>query len=168
MFRFPRQFVQQSEKLQSLGGTLIFLSLAVIYFWFGGMKFTAYEAEGLVGLVSNSPFLSWMYGVFSVRGFATFLGILELIIGLLILGRLLSPKLSAVGALLSMGLFTVTISFMLSTPGVFEPSLGGFPAISVMPGQFLLKDIALFAASFWALGESLAAIKSAESHSDYK
>src|SRR5262245_25857183 len=52
-----------------LGATGLFAALAVIYFWFGGMKFTAYEAEGLVPLVQNSPLLSWMYDIFSVRGF---------------------------------------------------------------------------------------------------
>ena len=47
----------------------LYASLAVIYFWFGGMKFTAYEAEGLTGLVGNSPLLSWTYSLFSVRDF---------------------------------------------------------------------------------------------------
>src|SRR5262245_11038397 len=97
----------------------IFAALAVIYFWFGGMKFTAYEAQGLVPLVENSPLLSWMYDVFSVRGFSTFLGVLELTIGLLIAGRILSPALSAIGGLLSAGLFITTLSFMISTPGTF-------------------------------------------------
>lgn len=149
----------RDEGIQRLGAVLIFLSLAVIYFWFGGMKFTAYEASGLVPLVSNSPVLGWIYGLLSERSFSSLLGVLEILIGLLLLGRSISPKLSAVGALLSMGLFAVTITFMFSTPGVFEPKVGGFPGISVMPGQFLLKDIGLFSASLWAFGESLAAIK---------
>ena len=54
-----------------------YVSLAIIYAWFGGMKFTAYEAEGLVPLVQNSPLLSWIYALFSVRGFSTFLGFVE-------------------------------------------------------------------------------------------
>ena len=140
-----------------LGTVGIFASLAVIYFWFGGMKFTAYEAEGLVPLVSNSPLVSWMYNIFSVRGFSTFLGFVELTIGLLIAGRIVSPALSAIGGFLSAGLFVTTLSFMISTPGVFEPSLG-FPAISVAPGQFLLKDIGLLAASVFILGHSLSAM----------
>jgi len=151
--------VSQGEIIKRLGGVAIFLSLAIIYFWFGGMKFTAYEAEGLVPLVSHSPFLNWMYAIFSERGFAIFLGILEWCIGLLIAARLLSPKLSVIGGFLSMGLFFVTVSFMLSTPGVVEPNLG-FPAITVEVGQFLLKDIGLFAASLWIVGESLSAIGS--------
>ena len=46
---------------------------------------------------------------------------------------------------------------MISTPGAIEPSLG-FPAISVAPGQFLLKDIDLLAASVFILGHSLSAM----------
>ena len=140
-----------------LGTYGVFASLAVIYFWFGGMKFTAYEAEGLVPLVEYSPLVSWMYDIFSVRGFSTFLGFVELTIGLLIAGRIFSPALSAIGGLLSAGLFTTTVSFMISTPGAIEPSLG-FPAISVAPGQFLLKDIGLLAASVFILGHSLSAM----------
>ncbi|HEV8260771.1 MAG TPA: DUF417 family protein [Burkholderiales bacterium] len=143
--------------ITKLGGYGIFAALAIIYFWFGGMKFTAYEAQGLVPLVENGPLLSWMYDIFSVRGFSTFLGFVELTIGLLIAGRILSPALSAIGGFLSTGLFVTTLSFMLSTPGAIEPSLG-FPAISVAPGQFLLKDIGLLAGSILVLGHSLSAL----------
>jgi uncharacterized membrane protein YkgB len=156
-----RTFDRHLASLELLGADVTRLgtygvigSLAIIYFWFGGMKFTAYEAEGLIPLVENSPLLSWMYDIFSVRGFSTFLGFVELTIGLLIAGRILSPALSAIGGFLSAGLFTTTVSFMISTPGAIEPSLG-FPAISVAPGQFLLKDIGLLAGSVLVLGHSL-------------
>ena len=135
----------------------LYVSLAIIYAWFGGMKFTDYEAQGLVPLVKNSPLLSWFYALFSVRGFSTFLGFLELSIGLLIALRLASPVFSAAGGLLSAGLFVTTVSFMLSTPGVVVPELG-VPAITVAPGQFLLKDVGLFAASFWIFVDSLKAV----------
>jgi len=131
-----------------------YFALAVIYFWFGGMKFTHYEAQGLVPLVSNSPFLGWVYDIFSVDTFSSLLGVLEVSIGVLIAGRLLSPKLSLVGGVLSAGLFFTTLSFLFSTPGVIEPGLG-FPAITVAPGQFLLKDIGLLAASVFVAGHSL-------------
>jgi reactive chlorine resistance protein C len=132
----------------------LYASLAIIYAWFGGMKFTDYEAQGLVPLVENSPLLSWFYALFSVRAFSTFLGIVELSIGLLIVLRLANPIFSAAGGLLSAGLFVTTLSFMISTPGVVVPELGA-PAISVAPGQFLLKDVGLFAASFWVFVDSL-------------
>ncbi|VVN04193.1 hypothetical protein PS662_03508 [Pseudomonas fluorescens] len=141
-------------KTMALGIYGAYFALAVIYFWFGGMKFTHYEAEGLVPLVSNSPFLGWVYDIFSVDTFSSLLGVLEVLIGTLIAGRLLSPKLSLIGGALSAGLFFTTLSFMFSTPGVIEPGLG-FPAITVAPGQFLLKDIGLLAASILVAGHSL-------------
>jgi uncharacterized membrane protein YkgB len=131
----------------------LYLSLAVIYFWFGGMKFTEYEAQGLVPLVSNSPLVGWFYDLLSVRGFSAFLGVVELSIGLLVLAGLFNPAASVLGGLLSAGLFVTTLSFMATTPGTFEPSLG-FPAISVAPGQFLLKDVGLLAVSLWILADS--------------
>jgi uncharacterized membrane protein YkgB len=137
----------------------LYASLVVIYAWFGGMKFTAYEAEGLTGLVGNSPFLGWAYSLFSERVFSGLLGILELSIGALIAARLVSPKYSLVGGVLSAGLFVTTLSFMATTPGVFEPEMG-FPAISVAPGQFLLKDVGLLALSLWIAIDSLAALRS--------
>ena len=42
--------------------------------------------------------------------------------------------------------------------GALEPSVGGL-GISVLPGQFLLKDIGLFALSLWAAADSLAAAR---------
>lgn len=149
-----------SDRIRNIGTYAVFAALSIIYFWFGGMKFTAYEANGLVPLVENSLLLKWMYQVFSVRGFSNALGVLEVSIGLLIAARFISAKASLVGGLFSAGLFVTTLSFMVSTPGVFEGSLG-FPAISVAPGQFLLKDIGLLAASILVIGESLAAIAKA-------
>ena len=137
----------------------LYASLVVVYAWFGGMKFTAYEAEGLTGLVGNSPFLGWAYSLFSERLFSGLLGILELSIGALIAARLVSPVYSLAGGLLSAGLFVTTLSFMATTPGVFEPEMG-FPAISVAPGQLLLKDIGLLALSLWIAVDSLAALRS--------
>jgi uncharacterized membrane protein YkgB len=42
---------------------------------------------------------------------------------------------------------------------VFEPEMG-FPAISVAPGQFLLKDVGLLAVSLWIAVDSLASLRS--------
>jgi reactive chlorine resistance protein C len=139
--------------LEPVTRAALYVSLAVIYFWFGGMKFTEYEAQGLVPLVSNSPLLSWFYAVFSVRGFATFLGFVEISIGLLVFAGLVWSTAGALGGLLSAGLFVTTLTFMASTPGVFESGLG-FPAITVAPGQFLLKDLGLLAASLWIVTDS--------------
>jgi len=154
---FPLDLVDRYGRTVTTAG--LYASLVVIYTWFGGMKFTAYEAEGLTGLVGNSPLLSWAYSLFSDRVFSGLLGVLELSIGALIAARLASPVYSLVGGVLSAGLFVTTLSFMATTPGVFVSELG-FPAISVAPGQFLLKDIGLLALSLWIAVDSLSALHS--------
>lgn len=50
--------------------------------------------------------------------------------------------------------FLVTVSFLFTAP-VTEPSLGGFPALSVVPGQFLLKDVVLLGAAIFLAGVAL-------------
>ena len=58
------------------------------------------------------------------------------------------------GNALAIGMFLTTLSFLLTTPGVWEESAGGFPALSVAPGQFLIKDLVLLGASIWSFGEA--------------
>ena len=79
-------------------------------------------------------------------------------IAVLIAARPISAKTSAIGSLLAIGMFFTTLSFILSTPGVIEPSQG-FPILSVVPGQFLLKDVVLLGAPIWTAGEALRASK---------
>jgi uncharacterized membrane protein YkgB len=127
--------------------------LVLVLIWIGGMKFTAYEAEGISGLVSNSPLMSWAYSLLSMRSFSSVLGVTEIIVALLIASRPISAKASIVGSVMAVGMFTTTLSFLLSTPGVWEASAGGFPALSVLPGQFLVKDFVLFGAALRLLSD---------------
>jgi uncharacterized membrane protein YkgB len=113
---------------------------------------------GIQPLVAHSPLVGWMYDFLSVRDFSRMLGVIEITTATLIALRPVFAKASAIGSILAMGLFATTLSFLFSTPG-WEPTLG-FPALSAMPGQFLLKDIVLFGASVWVLGDSLKAIES--------
>jgi uncharacterized membrane protein YkgB len=123
------------------------------------MKFTAYEAEGISGFVSNSPLMSWAYSLFSVRGFAALLGVTEIAVALLIAARPLSARFALIGSLMAVGMFLTTLSFLITTPGVWEPSAGGFPALSVVPGQFLAKDFVLLGASLRLLGGDFRALR---------
>ena len=72
----------------------------------------------------------------------------------LILGAF-QPIFSALGAAMSAATYLITLTFFLSTPGVAEATAGGFPAISAAPGQFLLKDLVLLAASLSLLFASV-------------
>jgi len=143
-----------SARVEAVGRGLARYGLVVVVAWIGLMKFTAYEAEGIRPFVANSPLMSWVYEPLSVRGFSAVLGVVEVAIALLIAARPFSPRASAVGSALAVGMFLTTLSFLLTTPGVWEPSLGGFPALSAIPGQFLIKDLALLGISLWSLGEA--------------
>jgi uncharacterized membrane protein YkgB len=146
--------VEVRNQVEAMGLFLIRYGLVLVIAWIGAMKFTTYEANGIQPLVANSPFMGWIYHFLSVKTFSSWLGILEIAIAVLIGLRPFSTKLSALGSALAIGLFLTTLSFLFSTPG-WEPSLGGFPALSAIPGQFLLKDVVLLGASVWSLGEAL-------------
>ena len=143
-----------SSQVEAVGSGLARYGLAVVIAWIGFMKFTAYEAEGIRPFVANSPLMSWVYGPLSVRGFSAVLGIVEVAIAILIAARPFSLQAAALGSALAVGMFLTTLSFLVTTPGVWEPSLGGFPALSGKPGQFLIKDLALLGISLWSLGEA--------------
>jgi uncharacterized membrane protein YkgB len=137
--------------------TLLRWALVVIFLWFGGMKFTAYEANGIAPFIINSPIMSWLHSLFGVQGASYVIGVLELsTAAALIIGAFL-PIFSALGAAMSAATYLITLTFFLSTPGVAEATAGGFPAISALPGQFLLKDVVLLAASLSLLVASIQA-----------
>jgi uncharacterized membrane protein YkgB len=143
-----------SSRVEAIGRALARYGLVIVVAWIGLMKFTAYEAEGIRLYVNNSPLMSWVYGFLSVRSFSAALGVVEVVTALLIAARPLSPRASALGSALAVGMFLTTLSFLVTTPGVWEPSAGGFPALSGKPGQFLIKDLALLGIALWSLGEA--------------
>lgn len=146
--------VEVGNKIQATALLLVRYGLVLVIAWIGGMKFTAYEANGIQPLVANSPLLGWVYEFSSVRGFSSLLGFFEICVALMIAVRPISAKSALIGSALAVGMFLTTLSFLLSTPG-WEPSLGGFPALSTVPGQFLIKDIVLLGAAIWSFGEAL-------------
>jgi uncharacterized membrane protein YkgB len=136
-----------------IGRYLVRYSLVVVIAWIGALKYTTYEATAIQPLIAHSPIFSWLYSTFSVRTFAAVLGSLEIIAALLIAIRPLFPRVSVIGSAMGVLLFLSTLSFLFTTPGVTAAS--GFPVLSVLPGQFLLKDLVLISASLWTLGDSL-------------
>jgi uncharacterized membrane protein YkgB len=142
------------DKVGRVGALLARYGLVVVIGWIGLLKFTAYEAQGIQPLVANSPFMSWVYDVFSVTTFSTLLGVLEVATAVLLAVKPWWPKVSAVGSVIAIGLFVATISFLFTTPGIGEASAGGFPILS-STGQFLIKDVALLGIAVWTLGDAL-------------
>jgi uncharacterized membrane protein YkgB len=132
-------------------------SLVIIFLWFGLMKFTAYEANGIAPLISHSPIMGWLIAAFDVQGAARLIGVVELSTAAMLAAGAFLPAASALGAAMSSATYAITLTFLASTPGVAAAAAGGFPAISADVGQFLLKDLVLLAASLCLLLASIEA-----------
>lgn len=136
------------------GGLFARYGLVIVIAWIGAMKFTAYEAQAIQPLVAHSPAMSWLYDIFSVRAFSTVLGVVELSAAALLAVRPWAPRMSVVGSVIAVGLFLATLSFLITTPGVWAAEAGGFPILSDL-GGFLIKDVALLGLAVWTLGDAL-------------
>ena len=98
--------------------------------------------------------MAWAYHILDVRDFSRGLGVIEIAIAVLVALGPVWPKLSIAGSLAGIGMFLTTLSFVITTPGVWRAGYG-FPALAACPGQFLVKDIVLLGAAMWTLSDSL-------------
>ncbi len=157
--RQPDNAITKAEHpVAVVGRQVVRYGLVIVIAWIGALKFTSYEATAIQPLIAHSPLMSWLYHILSVRALAAGLGSVEITAAVLIAVRLAWPRISAAGSLIAVLLFLSTLSLLFTTPGVTAG--GGFPVLSVLPGQFLLKDLVLIGASLWTLGESLGAARS--------
>jgi uncharacterized membrane protein YkgB len=116
------------------------LSLGVVLAWIGALKF-----------VDPSPVRGLLEASFSFLAFDAFvylLGVAELVAAALLFAGI---AVRWVG-LLCMGLFTGTLVIFVIAPAVSYEPKAGFPVLS-LAGEFLLKDLVLF-----AVGLSLAGL----------
>ncbi|NIG55696.1 DUF417 family protein [Chitinophaga sp. Cy-1792] len=152
------------------------VSVFIVMAWIGGLKAFHYEADGIVPFVANSPVMRFFYhhpngytqyknpeGKEVARNiawhesngtyvFAWALGTVIVGIGTLVLLGIWLPRIGLIGGLLTFGMALVTLSFLVTTPEVYVPSLGGdFPtAVHGFPylsgaGRLVLKDIMMMA-----------------------
>ncbi|WP_262247829.1 YkgB family protein [Parapedobacter soli] len=154
------------------------IAIFIVMAWIGGLKAFQYEADGIVPFVANSPFMSFFYAkdapeyqqyknpegktvtkniewhrANNTYLFSYGLGTVIVIIGLLTLAGIWSAKLGVIGGLLTVVMSIVTLSFLITTPEVYVPNLGGdfptpqhgFPYLSGA-GRLVLKDVIMMAA----------------------
>ena len=129
--------------LRSIGAFVLRYSLVFFLVFFGALKWTSGEALAIQPMVAHSPFLSWLYTIADVQTGSEMIGVVELVIGALILSRRWAPRASALGSLAASAMFLVTLSFLLTTPNAGQSA------------PFLLKDITLLGAALWSAGEAL-------------
>src|ERR1700757_5256998 len=70
---------QREHPIAVAGRQLVRCALVVVIAWIGALKYSAYEAAAIHPLIANSPLMSWLYNILSVRDLAATLGTLEII-----------------------------------------------------------------------------------------
>jgi reactive chlorine resistance protein C len=153
----------------------------VVLVWIGGLKAFRYEAEGIVPFVANSPFMSFFYrqpvgeyrqhmnregGLVPTNrqwherngtyGFAYGLGAVIVAYGVMIALHPWMPRVAAVGSFLVLVMSFVTLSFLITTPECWVPSLGsgehGFPLLSGA-GRLVVKDAIMMGAALVTMAD---------------
>lgn len=143
---------QQTARFTGAAG-LVLLRYGLVFFLllYGTFKFFAFEATAIEPLVSNSPFLAWLYPLLGLRGTSALIGVVEVITALLIAARPWIPRISGYASLAGGLIFVTTLSFLFTTPGAISP-------MSPLNG-FLLKDILLLGATLFTSAEALRAAR---------
>ena len=121
----------------------------IILIWVGLFKFTAVEAEAIKGLVENHFAMGWMYKIMSVQTVSNIIGIFEVVTAIGLILSFFNKKIGMYAGLASAIIFVTTLSFLVTTPGVFK-MVEGFPVTDF----FILKDIPYLAISVMVYAKS--------------
>ncbi len=174
--------LQSAARLDGLGVILTRVGLVVVLVWIGGLKVYRYEDEGIVPFVANSPAMRFFYrqpsGEYRKHMnregdlvpanrewhekngtylFAHGLGTVIVILGVMIAVNPWLPRISALGSFLVLGMSLTTLSFLITTPECWVPSLGssehGFPLLSGA-GRLVVKDAIMLGAAMVTMADS--------------
>ena len=144
-----------ATRVQSVGTSVLRSGLATNLIWIGALKFEDYEVENIQPLVSSSPLLSPILKKLGEEKTARLIGLTEIAMGSLIAAKPFAPRASAIASIGAVGMFVTTLSFLATTPGVWQENHGA-PRLSLV-GQFLAKDSVLLGASLLTAADSLRA-----------
>lgn len=173
---------ETAARADRVGVIVTRIGLVVVLVWIGSLKIFNYEAEGIVPLVANSPFMSFWYRLpageyqqhMNREGerspanqewhqhngtyrFAYALGIVIVAYGVLIALHPWLPQAAAVGSFLVFVMSFVTLSFLITTPECWVPALGssehGFPLLSGA-GRLVIKDAIMMGAALVTMADS--------------
>jgi uncharacterized membrane protein YkgB len=171
-----------AARLDKVGITVTRIGLVVVLVWIGGLKVFAYEDEGIVPFVANSPLMNFFYHAptgdyrqhLNREGelvaanrewhqhngtylFAYGLGSAIVAFGLMIALHPWLPRVAAAGSFLVFLMSFVTLSFLITTPETWVPALGsgehGFPLLSGA-GRLVLKDAIMMGAALVTMADS--------------
>jgi reactive chlorine resistance protein C len=181
MSRFHMLF-ELAARMDRTGVVVTRIGLVVVLVWIGALKMFKYEDEGIVPFVANSPFMSFLYrqpageyrqhmnreGELIAANrewherngtylFAYGLGSVIVAYGLMIAVHPWFPRVAATGSFLVVVMSLVTLSFLLTTPECWVPSLGssehGAPLLSGA-GRLVIKDAIMMGAALVTMADS--------------
>lgn len=175
------QLLQLAARADRLGVALTRTGLIIVLLWIGGLKAFRYEADGIIPFVANSPTMSFLLNdpanykahknpegalVPANRAwheqngtyrFAYGLGSVIVLYGLMLCLHPWLPQVAALGSFLVLIMSFVTLSFLITTPECWVPSLGdvnhGFPYLSGA-GRLVIKDAIMMGAAVVTLADS--------------
>ncbi len=144
---------------------LLRASMVIIFLFFGYQKWFDYEAQALIPYISHGPLIFWMYPVFGIKGACLLLGVAEWLFGALLFAGFWNKKLGILGAIGGCVSFIATFTIIPFIPDGWAPSAGGFPAMTERVA-FLMKDLVLFAVSFYLLKQGIVRVTHTAKHND--
>jgi reactive chlorine resistance protein C len=177
-----QKIFETAARMDRTGVAVTRLGLIVVLFWIGGLKVFHYEADGIVPFVANSPFMKFFYAYpapeykkhMNKEGelvaanrewheknhtyvFAYGLGSVIVLYGLLLCLHPWLPQFATLGSFLVFIMSFVTLSFLITSPECWVPSLGstehGFPLLSGA-GRLVVKDAIMMGAALVTMADS--------------
>ncbi len=121
------------QLIARISSPLLRITMGIILLWIGGLKFV--DPSTVIGLIGASPF-----AFLASSAFVYLLGVGEVIVAVLLFANFQTKYVG----ILTMLLFVGTLAIFVTTPKVAYGD-AGFPLLQ-LPGEFLLKDLVLFAA----------------------
>jgi uncharacterized membrane protein YkgB len=128
------------------------IGMIVMLLWAGLYKMTVPGAEGIIPLVSNSPFISWHFKLFGPYVGSDIIGLTELTAAVLLFAGHFRPEAGILGGLLGVLMFSVTSTMLVTTPGaiISVPGASHMRYMSFL-GLFLFKDVISLGVSLYLI-----------------
>ncbi|ETZ24086.1 DUF417 family protein [Pedobacter sp. V48] len=134
---------------KNTGYNLGVITTIIVLFWIGVLKFTPSEAMAIKAYVSNSFLMNWLYRFNSDQGVSNLIGIYEIITGILLIVSFWNSRIGLVAGYLTAIIFLTTLSFLMTTPGIWKLS-DGVPITDF----FVIKDLAFLAVALQVIGKA--------------
>jgi len=141
-----------AKTFKTLGQFIFRYGLGLVFIWMGVLKFKNSEADYLKEILQNSSLFSWMLKYVTAYTFTLIVAYLQIGIGLLIVLKPVSRKLSMIGGLLALVVLGLSVLTLFTSGYVWQTGYG-FPELSKV-GQSILKDVILLGAAAWCIGDS--------------